>query len=85
MADLLQGRVLTGNGQLQLGGADTGLVNMSYPSVYNVEMDPHEDLNVSGNFIWAMEPALKAVVEYEATLKDHPNPPAANVTNFSSR
>ena len=77
--------VLTGNGQLLLGGADTGLVNMSYPSVYNVEMDPHEDLNVSGNFIWAMEPALKAVVEYEATLKDHPNPPAANVTNFSSR
>ena len=77
--------VLTGNGQLMLGGADTGLVNVSYPSVYNVEMDPHEDLNVSGNFIWAMEPALKAVVEYEATLKDHPNPPAANVTNFSSK
>jgi hypothetical protein len=24
-------------------------------------------------------------LEYEATLKDHPNPPAANVTNFSSR
>ena len=32
-----------------------------------------------------MEPALKAVVEYEATLKNHPNPPAANVTKFSSR
>jgi arylsulfatase A-like enzyme len=74
--------ILTGTGQLQLGGADTGLVDLSYPSVYNIEMDPHEDLNVSGNFIWAMEPALKAVMKYEATLKDHPNPPPANVTNF---
>ncbi len=77
--------VLTGSGQQMLGGANTGLINISYPSVYNIEMDPHEDLNVSGNFIWAMEPALKAVIEYEATLKKYPNPPAANVTNFSAR
>lgn len=74
--------ILTGTGQQQLGGANTGLVDLSYPSVYNVEMDPHEDLNVSGNFVWAMEPALKTVLEYEATLKKHPNPPPANVTNF---
>lgn len=45
-------------------------------------MDPHEDLNVGGNFIWSMEPALKAVMEYEATLKDQLNPTPANVTNF---
>lgn len=76
---------LTGTGQQMLGGANTGLINISYPSVYNVEMDPHEDLNVSGNFIWAMEPALKAVMEYEESLKKYPNPPAANVTNFGGR
>ncbi|WP_218918100.1 arylsulfatase [Falsihalocynthiibacter arcticus] len=74
--------VRTGSGHLQLGGADTGFIDRAYPSVYNIEMDPHEDVNVGGNFIWAMEPALKAVMEYEATLKDHPNPKPANVTNF---
>ncbi len=77
--------VLTGTGQQQLGGAYTGLVDLSYPTVYNVEMDPHEDLNVGGNFIWAMSPALKAVLAYEETLKNYPNPPPANVTNFGSR
>jgi len=74
--------VPTGTGQQMLGGANTGLVNQSYPRVYNIEMDPHEDLNVGGNFIWTMARALKAVGEYEATLKDHPNPKPANVTNF---
>lgn len=77
--------VLTGSGPQMLGGADTGLVDMSYPSVYNVEMDPHEDLNVSGNFIWAMGPALKAVEEYEESLKTHPNPKPANITNFGGQ
>ena len=77
--------VLTGTGRQQLGGAYTGLVNMSYPTVYNIEMDPHEDLNLGGNFVWAMGPALKAVLAYEATLKTHPNPPPANVTNFGAR
>lgn len=77
--------VLTGTGPQQLGGAYTGLVNMSYPTVYNIEMDPHEDLNLGGNFVWAMVPALKVVEAYEKTLKTHPNPPAANVTNFGAR
>ena len=48
-------------------------------------MDSHEDLNVRGNFIWAMEPALKVVEEYKLSLKKYPNPPAANVTYFSAR
>jgi hypothetical protein len=56
------------------GGADTCLVAQSDPTVYNVEMDVHKDLDVGGNFIWAMEPALKTIMQYEATLRDHPNP-----------
>ena len=58
---------------------------MSYPTVCNIEMDPHEDLNLGGNFVWAMVRALKVVEAYEKTLKTHPNPPAANVTNFGAR
>ena len=53
-----------------------------YPKAYNIEMDPHEDLVVLGLYGWVVGPALKAVEEYKATLKDHPNPPAPNITHF---
>ena len=53
-----------------------------YPKVFNIEMDPHEDLQVGGLFAWVGAPALKAVVEYKETLKKYPNPPAANATKF---
>jgi arylsulfatase A-like enzyme len=53
-----------------------------YPKVYNVEMDPHEDLVVGGMFSWVTEPALKAVDEYLASVKIYPNPPAPNLTRF---
>lgn len=51
-----------------------------YPRVFNIEMDPHEDLNVGGLFGWAGAPALKAVEEYKESLKKYPNPPASNLT-----
>lgn len=53
-----------------------------YPKVHNVEMDPHEDLNIGALFPWPMIEALKEVEKYYQTLKDHPNPPAANLTRF---
>ncbi|MFO1208768.1 MAG: arylsulfatase [Amaricoccus sp.] len=56
-----------------------------YPLVYNIEMDPHEDLIVGGLFGWVSDPILKTVEVYEATLKDHPNPPAPNITDFSQK
>ena len=49
---------------------------------FNIEMDPHEDLDVAGLFAWAAAPPLKAVEEYKKTLKKYPNPPAANLTKF---
>jgi arylsulfatase A-like enzyme len=53
-----------------------------YPKVYNIEMDPHEDLIVGGMFGWTSGPALKVVEEYLATVKKYPNPPAPNITQF---
>ena len=50
-----------------------------YPKVYNIEMDPHEDLNVGAMFGWVSGPALKTVEEYLATVKKYPNPPAPNL------
>jgi arylsulfatase len=53
-----------------------------YPKVYNIEMDPHEDLQVGALFGWTVGPGLEVVEKYKETLKTHPNPPAANATRF---
>jgi arylsulfatase len=55
-----------------------------YPKIYNIEMDPHEDLIVAAMFGWVSGPALKIVDEYLATLKRYPNPPPPNITQFRS-
>ncbi|MGD0506104.1 MAG: arylsulfatase, partial [Steroidobacteraceae bacterium] len=73
---------LTGTGPQMLGGIFADISGMSYPKVHNIEMDPHEDLNVGGINLWPMQEAFKTVIEYQASLKKYPNPPAINFTNF---
>jgi arylsulfatase A-like enzyme len=73
----------TGSGTQRLGGVASASVPMAgYPKLFNIEMDPHEKLNVGGLFAWAVAPALKAVEEYKSSLKKYPNPEAANITKF---
>ena len=36
-----------------------------YPKVYNIEMDPHEDLQVGALFGWTVGPALEVVEKYK--------------------
>jgi len=54
-----------------------------YPKIYNIEMDPHEDLIVGGLGAWVGEPGLEAVREYMASVHKYPNPPAPNLTKFN--
>ena len=73
----------TGIGPQRLPGLESSSASMAgYPKVYNIEMDPHEDLNVAGLFGWVGDPALEAVRRYEASVREHPNPPAPNITVF---
>jgi arylsulfatase len=72
----------TGIGPQRQVGLFVANAPMAYPKVFNIEMDPHEDLDVSGLFVWTVGPALKAVEQYKETLKKYPNPPAANLTRF---
>jgi arylsulfatase len=73
----------TGIGPQRLGGLQAANGQMAgYPKLYNIEMDPHEDLNVAGLYGWASYPALEGVLAYQRSLKDRPNPPASNITNF---
>ncbi len=54
-----------------------------FPRIYNIESDPKErtDVSVSGN-AWVLGIYSKLIGQYKATLKDHPNPPAPNMTRF---
>ena len=53
-----------------------------YPIVHNIEADPREMRNVAIENSWVVRPMTQIVGEYMATLRDNPNPPAANVTMF---
>jgi len=73
----------TGIGPQRLPGMFSASAPMAgYPKVYNIEMDPHEDLNVTAMFGWITGPALKVVEEYLAAVNKYPNPPAPNITRF---
>lgn len=75
----------TGIGPQRQPGVFCGNAPMAgYPKGYNIEMDPHEDLIVIGMFGWTSEQPLLAVEKYYATLKEHPNPPAPNITVFKN-
>ena len=77
---------LTGSGPQMLGGMYASSSSMYYPKVYNIEMDPHEDLNVGGINLWPMVyGGYKPIMEYTESLKKYPNPPAGNLTNFTGR
>jgi len=72
----------TGTGEQMLGDLFESSSGLYYPKVYNIEMDPHEDLNVGGINLWPALFASKAIKEYLESLKKYPNPPAVNMTNF---
>jgi len=75
----------TGIGPQREPGIFSASASMAgYPKVYNIEMDPHEDLVIGGLFSWVTGPALKAVDEYLETVKKYPNPPAPNITQFKN-
>lgn len=75
----------TGIGPQRQPGIFSGNAPMAgYPKAYNIEMDPHEDLIVAGMFGWTSEQPLLAVNAYYETLKEHPNPPAPNITVFKN-
>jgi arylsulfatase len=54
-----------------------------FPQIYNIEADPKEKVDIAiESYGWTIAPYLKAIAKYQATLKEHPNPPAGNVAKF---
>jgi arylsulfatase len=54
-----------------------------FPRIFNIEADPKErvDLGPTGA-AWVLGPYMQLIGQYKATLEDHPNPPAPNMTRF---
>jgi arylsulfatase len=74
---------MTGNNPEVGGYLGTVTETAGFPQIYNIEADPKEkvDIGPSGGG-WLMGPYMQTVMEYRATLEDHPNPPASNVTKL---
>jgi arylsulfatase len=53
-----------------------------YPQIYNIEADPKEQLNVAHLNGWVVVPYLQLINQYRESLKEHPNPPAPNLTDI---
>src|SRR3954454_11440888 len=70
--------------QRQPGMFSSSAPMAGYPKIYNIQMDPHEDLQVGALFGWTFGPIFEVVERYLESLKQYPNPPAPNITNFTS-
>ena len=55
-----------------------------YPKVYNIEMDPHEDLVVGGLFGWVSGPASKRSRSIWRRSKSIPTPRRRTSRNFAA-
>jgi len=53
-----------------------------YPQIYNIEADPKEQVNVAHLNAWVVVPYMQLIDQYRESLKEHPNPPAPNLTDI---
>ena len=82
----LQDVVQSGNGYVQMGGTSANRVSLNgYPKVYNIQADPREEHDVGPEESWVVGKYLPHVFRYYASLKKHPNPKPANITDFGER
>ena len=69
-----------------MGGLGLSAAPMNgYPKIFNIEADPREEHNVAEQYAWVRAAVMKPVQEYLESVKKYPNPPAANITNFSQK
>ena len=69
-----------------MGGLGLSAAPMNgYPKIFNIESDPREEHNVAEQYAWVRAAVMKPVEEYLQSVKKYPNPPAANITDFSQK
>jgi arylsulfatase len=58
---------------------------VGYPSIFNIEQDPREEVNITATSGWVLRPYMELIGAYQQSLEQHPTPPAVNLTKFSPR
>ena len=82
----LQEVIPSGLGFKTVGGTQGSRIRKNgYPNVYNIEQDPREEADIAPEASWIVGKYMPLVAKYYASLKKHPNPKPANITDFSER
>ena len=75
--------VPVGSGPSRRSGLSSASVPLNgYPLIYNIERDPREEHNISTTHGWVIAYYLREIMKYRRSLKEHPNPPAPNLTKW---
>ena len=53
-----------------------------YPSIFNIERDQREEVNIAADSGWVMGEYFKLIGAYQKSLEQYPNPKAVNMTQF---
>ena len=64
----------------QEGGLGIRLLNNELPDLYNIEMDPREQINITADNAWVFRQYLRIVGDYKKSLEKFPNPPGVSLT-----
>lgn len=64
----------------QEGGLGIRVLNNELPDLYNIEMDPREQINITADNAWVFRHYLKIVADYQRSLKKYPNPAGVSLT-----
>jgi arylsulfatase len=51
-------------------------------NIYNIEMDPREQICIPADNAWVYRQYLRIVGEYKKSLEKYPNPPGVSLTNI---
>jgi hypothetical protein len=55
-----------------------------YPSIFNIEQDPREVVNVNATSGWAIAQYLKLIGEYRKSLENYPIPKRSTSRSLAS-
>jgi arylsulfatase len=53
-----------------------------YPAIFDIELDPREEVSATSWSAWVMGPVMKVIGEYQKSLEKYPNPKAVVLTQF---
>jgi hypothetical protein len=53
--------------------------------LFNIEQDPREEYDTGPSESWVVGMYMQLVLQYYASLREHPNPRPATITDFRER